>query len=91
VIVDAIDRRRPPGEVFEVPLDELSHLRSDDFSTHLGPVSNLLFSLRDAGGIDVRVLACQVASTTDTIGESMSDAVRAAVPIAAAAALRLVW
>jgi len=90
VIVDVIDRGRPPGEVFEVPLDELSHLRSDDFSTHLGPVSNLLFDLRDGRGIDVRILACQVAGTTDVLGEPMSETMRAAIPIAAAAALRLV-
>ena len=89
VIVDAIDRGRSPGEVFEVPLDELSHLRSDDFSAHLGPVSNLLFELRDGRGIDVRILACQIAGTADVIGELMTQEVRAAVPLAAAAALRL--
>jgi len=90
VIVDAIDRNRPAGEIFEVALDELSHLRSDDFSTHLGPVSSLLFALRDECGMDVRILACQVAATTDVVGEVMSERVRAAVPRAAEAALRLV-
>jgi coenzyme F420 hydrogenase subunit delta len=90
VIVDAIDRSRQPGDIFEVPLDDLSYLRSDDFSTHLGPVSSLLFDLRDGRGMDVRILACQVAGTSDVLGEPMSERVRAAVPLAAAAALRLV-
>jgi coenzyme F420 hydrogenase subunit delta len=90
VIVDAIEQGREPGEVFEVPLDELGPaLRSDDYASHLGPTSNLLFSLRDELGIEIRILACQVSNTADELGTPISPVVAAAVPGAAEEALRM--
>jgi coenzyme F420 hydrogenase subunit delta len=90
VIVDVIDRGRKPGEVFEVPLDDLGPvLRSDDYASHLGPTSNLLFGLRNQRGIDVKIVACQLAQATDELGTPITATVAGAIPEAAALALRL--
>lgn len=90
VIVDAIDREREPGEVFEIQLDELGPiLRADDYATHLGPTSNLLFGLRENRGIEIRIVACQISETSDEICTPMSAAVTAAVPVGAEMALKL--
>ena len=90
VLVDAIDWGREPGDVFEVPLDDLGPiLRSDDYASHLGPTSNLLFSLRDEHGIEIKIVACQVSETTNEIGTPLSAAVAAAIPGAAETALRI--
>ncbi len=90
IIVDAIEQGREPGEVFEVKLDDLGPvLRSDDYASHLGPTSNLLFALRDEREIEIRILACQVAETSDEIGTPISPVVAAAVPGAAEEAFRM--
>jgi len=90
IIVDAIDRGRKPGEVFEVPLDDLGPiLRSDDYASHLGPTSNLLFDLSDERGIEIRIVACQVSETTEEMGTPLTAAVAAAIPGAAETALRM--
>jgi len=90
VIVDAIDRGRNPGEVFEVPLDDLGPiLRSDDYVSHLGPTSNLLFDLRNERGIEIRILACQVSETAEYLGTPLTPAVEASIPAAAEVALEL--
>jgi coenzyme F420 hydrogenase subunit delta len=90
VIIDIIDRGRKPGEVFEVHLDELGPiLRSDDYASHLGPTSNLLFGLRNQRGIDVRIVACQLAEATDELGTPITADVARAIPEAAAMALRV--
>jgi coenzyme F420 hydrogenase subunit delta len=90
IIVDAIEQGREPGEVFEVQLDDLGPvLRSDDYASHLGPTSNLLFDLRNERGIEIRILACQVSETADELGTPITPVVAAAVPIAAEEALRM--
>ncbi len=90
IIVDAVDQGRRPGEVFEVELDELGPiLRADDYSSHLGPTSNLLFDLRKECGKEIRILACQVSETADVLGTPITEAVAAAVPKAAGLALEM--
>ena len=60
VVVDAMERPgRRPGELFEVPLDELSREKVDDFSFHQGPTSNLLKELRDLCGVEIVIVSCQ--------------------------------
>ena len=90
VIVDTIDRGKKPGDIFEVALDELGPiLRSDDYSSHLGPTSNFLFRLRDEHGIEIRIIACQVSETTDLLGAPITEAVEKAIPAAAEMALSM--
>jgi coenzyme F420 hydrogenase subunit delta len=79
VIIDAIDKGRNPGEIFEISLDDFPIEKIDDFSLHQVPSSNLLRELRDVG-IDIRVLVCQVARVPETVKPGLSDVLRKAVP-----------
>jgi len=79
VIVDAMDCGREPGELFSADIDSLPELKTDDFSLHELPTSNLLRELRDHCGIEITVLACQVAHTPQTVSPGLSNPVEEAV------------
>jgi coenzyme F420 hydrogenase subunit delta len=83
VIVDAMDCGREPGELFLLDIDSLPKVKLDDFSMHQIPTSNLLRELRDHCGIEVIVIACQVANTCDRVNPGLSPQVEAAVKSAA--------
>lgn len=83
VIVDAMDCGREPGELFLLDTDSLPKIKLDDFSMHQIPTSNLLRELRDHCGIEVIVIACQVANTCDSVNPGLSTPVEAAVKPAA--------
>jgi coenzyme F420 hydrogenase subunit delta len=88
VLVDAMQRDdRRPGEVFEVPLDELPVEKVDDFSFHQGPTSNLLRELRDHCGVEVVVVGCQPEGIPAEMRQGLSPPVRLAV----AEAARMIW
>lgn len=88
VVVDAMHRPgRTPGEIFEVPLDDLSREKVDDFSFHQGPTSNLLRELRDLRGVDVVIVSCQPERIPAEMERGLSPSVAGAVGEAA----RLVW
>ena len=83
IIVDAVDfseRGRKPGEIFEIPLEEIPILKLDDFSMHQVPSSNLLRDLRDQRNIKVTVLACQISHIPDMVEQGLSEPVKAAIP-----------
>lgn len=79
VIVDAMDCGRKPGEIFSPDLDSYPEVKLDDFSMHQIPTSNLLRELRDLCGIEVIVIACQVAGTCESVSPGLSSPVEAAV------------
>jgi coenzyme F420 hydrogenase subunit delta len=84
VVVDAMERHgRRPGEIFEVPLDELSKEKVDDFSFHQGPTSNLLEELRDLCGIEIVIVSCQPERIPAEMEVGLSPPVRAATVEAA--------
>lgn len=83
VIVDAVDKGRTPGEVFEISLEEIPEVKIDDFSIHQVPSSNLLKELQDYCSVKVRILACQIQSIPETIEEGLSEPLLKAVPRAA--------
>lgn len=83
IIVDAMDCGRRPGELFCLDIDCLPHVKLDDFSMHQIPTSNLLRELRDLCGVEVIVVACQVASSCDTVNPGLSAPVEKAVHHAA--------
>ncbi|MFI5142766.1 MAG: hydrogenase maturation protease [Thermoanaerobaculales bacterium] len=83
LIVDAVDRGRTPGEVFDLDPMELPATKQDDFSFHQLPTSNLLRELADEGSIEVRVLCCQTGPLPEEISPGLSDPVRRAVAVAA--------
>ena len=83
IILDAIDGGREPGEIFELDLDAYPTHKIDDFSMHQVPTSNLLRELRDLGGVEVSVLACQVAYIPEEVRPGLSEAVEVSVGRAA--------
>ncbi len=84
VVVDAMERDGTrPGEIFEVPLGELSREKVDDFSFHQGPTSNLLVELRDLCGVDIVIVSCQPQRIPEAMERGLSPAVEAAVGEAA--------
>jgi coenzyme F420 hydrogenase subunit delta len=83
VIVDAMDCGREPGELFFLDLDSLPKIKLDDFSMHQIPTSNLLRELRDLCGIEIIIVACQVANTCNNVNPGLSKSVGQAVDRAA--------
>jgi coenzyme F420 hydrogenase subunit delta len=83
VIIDAVDKGRKPGEIFEIALDEIPKEKMDDFSMHQVPTSNLLRELQDFCSVKVRVMACQIKTIPETMQSGLSEPVNKAVPLMA--------
>lgn len=83
VIIDAVDKGRKPGDIFEISLDEIPLEKTDDFSMHQAPSSNLLRELRDLCSVKVRVLACQIESIPEAMRGGLSEPLKKAVPLMA--------
>ena len=80
IIVDAIDAAKTPGEIFELPIDEIPENKIDDFSMHQIPTSNLLKELKDLCKVDVRIIACQVEYIPEEVTASISKKMTLAIP-----------
>lgn len=78
ILIDAVDKGRTPGEIFELPLDDLPPQKSDDFSLHQAPGSHLARTLKELG-VEVLVLACQVETIPDQVRMGLSPPVHSAV------------
>lgn len=89
VILDAVDLKKKPGEIFEISIEDLPENKTRDFSSHLFPTVNLLKELRDAGGIDIIILACQVERIPELVNPGLSEAVKKSVSKAAETALEI--
>jgi coenzyme F420 hydrogenase subunit delta len=79
VIIDAMDCGLEPGELFSPDIDSFPKVKLDDFSLHQVPTSNLLRELRDLCGIEISVVACQVAGACDSVSPGLSEPVSKAV------------
>lgn len=80
IIVDAVDRGRIPGEIFEISVDEIPEKKTVDFSMHQVPTSNMLKELKDIGGIEVTIIVCQVQDIPEEVSPGLSGHVTQAVP-----------
>jgi coenzyme F420 hydrogenase subunit delta len=83
LILDAIDAGREPGELFEIDPAQIPAVKTDDFSLHQLPTSNLLRELQERCGVEVRVLACQTGALPDEVRPGLSPPVLEALPRAA--------
>jgi coenzyme F420 hydrogenase subunit delta len=83
VIIDAVNKGRKPGEIFSIPLEEVPMEKTDDFSMHQVPSSNLLKELQDLCSVKVRVMVCQVKTIPETMQEGLSEPLQKAVPLMA--------
>jgi len=79
IVVDAVDRGKNPGEVFEISIDEIPERKTDDFSMHQVPTSNMLRELKEIGGIEVSIVVCQVQNIPEEVSSGLSGPVRLAV------------
>lgn len=80
VIIDAIDAGRTPGEIFELPIDEIPEKKIDDFSMHQLPTSNLLGELKDFCEVDVTIIVCQVENIPMEVSTGISQKLLDAIP-----------
>jgi coenzyme F420 hydrogenase subunit delta len=83
VVIDAVDKGREPGEIFDIPLDEIPAEKIDDFSIHQVPSSNLLKELQEFCSVKVVIKVCQVKSIPETIQTGLSEPLKRAVPLMA--------
>ena len=61
IIVDAVDRPgRKPGEVFEIPVEEIPENKTSDFSLHQHPTVNMLAELKDNYPIEIKIFVAQM-------------------------------
>jgi len=89
VVLDAVDVKKQPGEVFELSIDELPENKIADFSMHLFPSTNLLRELRDKMGVEVVIVACQAEKIPEVVSPGLSESVERVLPKAARMALKL--
>jgi len=80
IIVDAVDKGRRPGEIFEISVDEIPENKIDDFSMHQIPTSNMLKELKDYCNIDVKILVAQTEFIPEEVGPGLSKAIENAIP-----------
>ena len=80
IIVDAIDAAKTPGEIFELPIDEIPEKKIDDFSMHQLPTSNLLKELKDFCKVNVIIIACQVENIPTEVSTTISKKLIDAIP-----------
>lgn len=81
VIIDAVDKDRIPGEVFEIDIDDMPIAKLHDFSVHQTPTLNMLKELRDLCGVNVCVLACQVERIPEEISPGLTETLEKAIPV----------
>jgi coenzyme F420 hydrogenase subunit delta len=80
VIVDAVDKGKDPGEVFEIELEDIPLVKKDDFSMHQMPTSDLLAEIKNLGKVDIRILVCQVKEIPPEVRPGLSEEVERAIP-----------
>jgi coenzyme F420 hydrogenase subunit delta len=78
VLVDAVDKGRTPGEIFELKLEDLPLEKSEGFSVHQAPSTNLARELRKAG-VRLKTFVCQVESIPQCVQPGLSAAVGNAI------------
>lgn len=82
IIVDAVDVDKPPGEMFELDIDDIPEKKIDDFSMHQVPTSNLLRELKEKCGVDVKIISAQVQNIPDEVAPGLSKVIRDSIPTA---------
>lgn len=80
IIIDAVDKGKKPGEIFEISLEEIPDVKIDDFSIHMLPSSNMLKELRDFCHVNVIILTCQVEYIPEEVEPGLSKRVKKAIP-----------
>jgi coenzyme F420 hydrogenase subunit delta len=83
IIVDAVDESgKPPGEVFEISVDEIPLKKTADFSLHQFPTVNILKELKDHTNMDICILVAQVDSLPEEVSPGLSTSMETAIDTA---------
>lgn len=88
IILDSVDLKRKPGEIFELPIDDLPRNKLAEFSLHLFPAADLLKELRDKMNVNIVILACQAERIPEDVSPGLSGTVKRVIPKAAKMALK---
>lgn len=80
LIIDAVDKGKKPGEIFEISLEEIPEIKIDDFSIHMVPSSNMLKELKDFCNVNVIILTCQIEKIPEAVKPGLSKVVEEAIP-----------
>jgi len=83
IVIDAIDANRVPGEVFKIPLEEMPEHKTDDFSIHHMPTTNMLKELRDFCNVEVIVIVAQIESVPEGVKPGLTKSLTDAITVAA--------
>jgi len=79
VILDAVDGGKGDCQVGEIRLDTLPTTKTDDFSLHQVPDSNMLRELQEHRGVKVTIVACDVGVVPQVVRPGLSPGTRQAV------------
>jgi len=88
IVIDAVDTKRKPGEVFNLNVDEFPLNKIDDFTLHEMPTSNLLKELKEFCNVDVVIIAAQVEQMPEAVSPGLSDVLMESVAVAAEEVLK---
>ena len=80
IIIDAVDMGRIPGELFEIPIEDIPENKIDDFSMHQLPTSNLLKELKFLCKIFIKIYACQPESIPENVSMGLSKKLNDLIP-----------
>jgi len=83
IIIDAMECSKEPGAVVELSLDDIPENKTDDFSFHQVPTSNLLRELRDLCNVEVILIVLQPFYIPEEVNPGLSPAAKNAVKKAA--------
>jgi coenzyme F420 hydrogenase subunit delta len=89
IVIDAVDARRKPGEIFKIDVEEIPENKVDDFTLHGMPTINLLKELKDLCHVEVDIIVGQVESIPETVRPGLSGVLARSVPLAMEEVLRL--
>jgi len=88
IVIDAVDTKRKPGEVFNLNVDEFPLNKIDDFTLHEMPTSNLLKELKEFCNVDVVIIAAQVERMPESVSPGLSGVLMESVAVAAEEVLK---
>jgi coenzyme F420 hydrogenase subunit delta len=88
IIIDAVDAKRKPGEVFRLDADELPQNKVDNYTLHQWPTSNLLRELKEFCKVDVTIVAGQIDHIPEAVKPGLSDVLMESVAVAAEEVLK---
>jgi len=80
IIIDALDVRKKPGDIFEIEVEDIPENKIDDFSMHQMPTSNLLKELKEHCNVYIKIFSCQVENIPESVFIGLSKRLLDSVP-----------